>query len=89
VKGIISTLYIFIKLLFFLRLNIKIRFATIPNVSWSDVGALTSIREELGLSILQPIKNPMRYRNMGLNPSAGVCLYPYISLIFFFLHHDE
>eukprot|EP00026_Physarum_polycephalum_P002254 Phypoly_transcript_02259.p1 GENE.Phypoly_transcript_02259~~Phypoly_transcript_02259.p1 ORF type:complete len:929 (+),score=161.80 Phypoly_transcript_02259:105-2891(+) len=50
-------------------------FATIPNVSWSDVGALTSIREELGLSILQPIKNPMRYRNMGLNPSAGVCLY--------------
>jgi len=50
-------------------------FATIPNVSWSDVGALKNTREELSLSILQPIKNPMRYKNMGLNPSAGVCLY--------------
>lgn len=50
-------------------------FATIPNVSWSDVGALKSIRTELELSILQPIKNPLRYQRMGLNPSAGVCLY--------------
>jgi len=50
-------------------------FATIPNVSWSDVGALGSIRLELELSILQPIKNPKRYQKMGLNTSAGVCLY--------------
>lgn len=29
-----------------------------PGVSWSDVGALASVREELGLSILEPIAYP-------------------------------
>lgn len=33
-------------------------FATVPGVSWSDVGALASVREELGLSILEPIAYP-------------------------------
>lgn len=51
-------------------------FATIPNVTWSDVGALKEIREELSTHILQPIKCPEKYINIGINPSAGVCLYP-------------
>lgn len=33
-------------------------FATVPGVSWSDVGALASVREELSLSILEPIAYP-------------------------------
>lgn len=33
-------------------------FATVPGVSWKDVGALASVREELGLSILDPIAFP-------------------------------
>ena len=36
-------------------------FATIPNVSWSDIGALEDIREELTLSILHPILYPERF----------------------------
>jgi ribosome biogenesis ATPase len=39
------------------------------------VGALKNVREELALSILQPIKNPEKYKRMGLNPSAGVLMY--------------
>lgn len=33
-------------------------FATVPGVSWSDIGALASVREELSLSILEPIAYP-------------------------------
>lgn len=29
-----------------------------PGVSWSDVGALACVREELSLSILEPIAYP-------------------------------
>jgi len=35
-------------------------FATVPDVTWEDVGALTKIRAELTLSILDPISNPER-----------------------------
>ena len=32
-------------------------FATVPGVSWADVGALADIREELQLSILAPVRS--------------------------------
>eukprot|EP00904_Undaria_pinnatifida_P002630 jgi/Undpi1/12368/HiC_scaffold_5.g02040.m1 len=50
-------------------------FATVPGVSWSDVGALASVREELGLSILEPIAYPERFERLGLTIPAGVLLY--------------
>ncbi|CBJ26144.1 conserved unknown protein [Ectocarpus siliculosus] len=50
-------------------------FATVPGVSWSDVGALASVREELGLSILEPIAYPERFEKLGLTIPAGVLLY--------------
>lgn len=50
-------------------------FATIPNVSWEDVGALEDIRQELAMFITEPIKNPKRYQQLGLNTPAGVLLY--------------
>jgi ribosome biogenesis ATPase len=50
-------------------------FATIPDVSWDDIGALKSIREELTMSVLEPIRNPEKFIALGLSLPAGVLLY--------------
>jgi len=50
-------------------------FATVPDVTWKDIGALESIREELTLSVLEPISNPERFQELGLPLPAGVLLY--------------
>ncbi|KAL9180001.1 hypothetical protein ACHAXT_007971 [Thalassiosira profunda] len=50
-------------------------FATVPDVSWNDIGALANIREELTLSVLEPISHPERFEALGLPLPAGVLLY--------------
>jgi ribosome biogenesis ATPase len=50
-------------------------FATVPGVSWDDIGALGSIREELTLSVLEPIRNPEKFKLLGIPLPAGVMLY--------------
>ncbi|KAI6188346.1 Nuclear valosin-containing protein-like [Aphelenchoides besseyi] len=40
-------------------------FATIPDVSWNDIGALKSVREELEWSILNLIKKPEDFEVFG------------------------
>jgi ribosome biogenesis ATPase len=50
-------------------------FAEIPDVTWDDVGALGSIREELTLSVLEPIWNPEKFQALGIPLPAGVMLY--------------
>ncbi|CAI5705682.1 hypothetical protein KXD40_000816 [Peronospora effusa] len=50
-------------------------FATIPDVSWDDIGALSEVRDELSLAILQPIAHPERFAAFGLSMPAGVLLY--------------
>ncbi|KAL7525775.1 hypothetical protein ACHAXR_001829, partial [Thalassiosira sp. AJA248-18] len=50
-------------------------FATVPGVSWNDIGALSNIREELTLSVLEPISHPERFEALGLPLPAGVLLY--------------
>ncbi len=50
-------------------------FATTPDVTWSDVGALSSVREELTLSVLEPISSPERFHALGLSLPAGLLLY--------------
>lgn len=50
-------------------------FATIPNVSWADIGALEEIREELRLHIIEPIRHPDSFRDFGMDISSGVLLY--------------
>jgi ribosome biogenesis ATPase len=50
-------------------------FATVPDVSWDDIGALHSIREELAMSVLEPIRNPEKFHALGLQLPAGVLLY--------------
>lgn len=50
-------------------------FATIPDVTWKDVGALESVRLELELNIVQPIKNPELYRREFLPFCFCFCLF--------------
>ena len=50
-------------------------FATAPNVTWADVGALEGVRDDLELSIMQPIRHPERFEAVGLQVPAGVLLY--------------
>ncbi|KAF2473612.1 AAA-domain-containing protein [Lindgomyces ingoldianus] len=50
-------------------------FATVPDTTWRDVGALESVREELKMAIVEPIKNPQRYKKVGISAPTGVLLW--------------
>lgn len=50
-------------------------FATVPDTTWEDVGALEKIREELQVSIIDRIKDPERYKRMGITTAPGVLLW--------------
>ncbi|CAG99071.1 putative AAA family ATPase RIX7 [Kluyveromyces lactis] len=50
-------------------------FATVPDVTWSSVGALDKIRIELNMAIVQPIKRPELYEKVGISAPAGVLLW--------------
>lgn len=50
-------------------------FSTIPNVTWSDVGALKEARHELTKFIVEPILKPEKYEKVGLLAPAGVLLH--------------
>ncbi|XP_022624790.1 nuclear valosin-containing protein-like isoform X3 [Seriola dumerili] len=49
-------------------------FATVPDVTWENVGALQDIREELTMAILAPVRSPEQFRALGLSAPAGVLL---------------
>jgi ribosome biogenesis ATPase len=50
-------------------------FATIPDTTWHDIGALHSVREELEMAIVQPIQNPDRYQKVGISAPTGILLW--------------
>lgn len=50
-------------------------FATIPGVSWDDIGALESVREELRMAVVEPIKHPEYFNAVGITSSMGVLLF--------------
>ncbi|KAF9270726.1 AAA-domain-containing protein [Marasmius fiardii PR-910] len=50
-------------------------FATVPDVTWSDVGALHGIRGELHMAIVQPIKRPELFSAVGIEAACGVLLW--------------
>lgn len=50
-------------------------FATIPDVTWKNVGALSNIRMELHMCIVQPIKKPELYQKVGISVPAGVLMW--------------
>ncbi|TCD62887.1 hypothetical protein EIP91_006244 [Steccherinum ochraceum] len=50
-------------------------FATVPDVTWADVGALHATREELHMAIVQPIKRPELFKAVGIQAACGVLLW--------------
>ena len=50
-------------------------FATIPETTWEDIGALRAVREELLTAIVEPISHPERYARVGITAPTGVLLW--------------
>ena len=50
-------------------------FTTVPDVTWSNIGALSAIREELRMAIVQPIKYPEVFQAIGISAPCGVLLW--------------
>ncbi|XP_063902517.1 uncharacterized protein LOC135122244 [Zophobas morio] len=50
-------------------------FATIPDVTWDNIGALKDIREELKMNILEPIRFPEKFIKIGISQPLGCLLY--------------
>ncbi|EJD06507.1 ribosome biogenesis ATPase RIX7 [Fomitiporia mediterranea MF3/22] len=50
-------------------------FTTVPDVTWADIGALHTIREELHMAIVQPIRRPELFKRVGISAPCGVLLW--------------
>lgn len=50
-------------------------FATIPNVTWDDIGGLEEIRKEMELAIIEPIRSREKYKILNIKLSCGILLY--------------
>ena len=50
-------------------------FTTIPDTTWAHIGALRDVREQLMLSIVEPIQHPERFAELGLEAPSGVLLW--------------
>eukprot|EP01124_Arcella_intermedia_P005495 TRINITY_DN1324_c0_g2_i1.p1 TRINITY_DN1324_c0_g2~~TRINITY_DN1324_c0_g2_i1.p1 ORF type:complete len:790 (+),score=188.92 TRINITY_DN1324_c0_g2_i1:842-3211(+) len=51
-------------------------FATIPDVTWENVGALSDVRKQLEMALLAPINHREKFEKIGLKAtSSGVLLY--------------
>jgi ribosome biogenesis ATPase len=50
-------------------------FTTVPDVTWDEVGALEDVREELRMSIVQPIRTPELFEALGIGNPCGVLLW--------------
>ena len=46
----------------------------IPNVSWDDVGGLSTAKQELKEAVEWPLKNPDKFKKFGITPPKGVLL---------------
>ncbi|MDE1762302.1 MAG: AAA family ATPase, partial [Candidatus Micrarchaeota archaeon] len=45
-----------------------------PNVHWTDIGGVESVKQELKDAIELPLKNPQAFTKMGIRPVKGVLL---------------
>lgn len=50
-------------------------FATVPDVSWDDIGALAFVRDELRMAVVEPINHPEFFERVGITSPAGVLLW--------------
>ncbi|KAG7210368.1 hypothetical protein KM043_011903 [Ampulex compressa] len=49
-------------------------FATVPDVTWDDIGSLQDIRQELQMAILAPVRHSEHFTALGLTAATGVLL---------------
>ena len=47
----------------------------VPNVIWSDVGGLSSLRTDITEAVEWPLKQPEKFIQMGIRPPKGVLMY--------------
>ncbi len=50
-------------------------FVEVPNVKWTDIGGLESVKQELKEAVELPLKNPQVFKNVGIDPPRGILLY--------------
>lgn len=50
-------------------------FATVPDVTWDDVGALAKVRAELDAAVCEPIRKAEVFKEWGLTVPVGVLLF--------------
>jgi ribosome biogenesis ATPase len=50
-------------------------FATVPDVTWEDIGALSRVADELRMAVVEPIKHPEYFASVGITSAMGVLLY--------------
>ncbi len=46
-----------------------------PNVKWSDIGGMESVKVELKEAVEMPLKHPEAFKRLGIRPPKGVLLY--------------
>ncbi|KAK5642443.1 hypothetical protein RI129_008610 [Pyrocoelia pectoralis] len=49
-------------------------FATVPDVTWNDIGSLRNVREELQMAILAPVQHAEQFNALGMTTPTGVLL---------------
>ncbi|KPJ03235.1 Transitional endoplasmic reticulum ATPase TER94 [Papilio xuthus] len=47
----------------------------VPNVTWSDIGGLQSVKRELQELVQYPVEHPDKFLKFGMQPSRGVLFY--------------
>ncbi|KFY70051.1 hypothetical protein V499_09504 [Pseudogymnoascus sp. VKM F-103] len=50
-------------------------FATIPDTTWAHIGALHTVREQLTMAIIEPIRRPAAFARVGITAPTGVLLW--------------
>ncbi|KAF7316992.1 hypothetical protein HMN09_00433600 [Mycena chlorophos] len=50
-------------------------FATVPDVTWADIGALHDTRDALQMAIVLPLRRPLLFKSVGIAAPCGVLLW--------------